>query len=157
MSIMTDAGANIFEVAARARQQQVESEIAEVQSPIEHVVVQPDSSEVNNPEVSDQVVPQSKPPLPMYPIGTQLFSYTFKSTGVTIQLPMGFERPDAVWMWEQFDRPYHIQTWMWMKRANVPKAVQRQVVSHLQPHEDEYVECFNKWFEAMGGGATSGE
>ena len=90
-----------------------------------------------------------------YPEGTQLFTYQPKNEKAeNIQLPMEFDRPNKLWLWEQSKTPYLSQTWAWLNRAGVPDSVQRQCVSLP---DDEYFEMFTQWFKAMGGGATPGE
>lgn len=105
--------------------------------------------------VNGDAKPEDKPKeLPDYPEGTKLFSYTPKSGGKPIQMPMEFDRPNKVWLWELSQQPFLVQTWQWMDRANVPKQVQRRAV---ELPDDEYTDMFNEWFKAMGGGATPGE
>jgi hypothetical protein len=116
--------------------------------------VDPEPVEAEVPEIVAVVEepPQRKS---AYPEGTQLFSYTPKDpTSEIIELPLEFEKPDKVWLWEQNQQPYLSQTWNWLDRANVPKEVQRQCVSLP---DEEYMEMFKVWFQAMGGGATPGE
>lgn len=88
-----------------------------------------------------------------YPKGTKLFTYKPKGGGEPIQFPMEFDYPDKVWLWELSLQPFLAQTWLWMKRAGVPKEVQRQAV--MLP-DDEYPDLFEEWFKAVGG-TTLGE
>lgn len=115
-------------------------------------------SEVRPPE---EFVPREKPgppgpPAGLYPDGAELFSYTPKSTGETIWFPLKFEAPTAVWVWELYDKPFHVQTWQWMKQADIPRAMQRKAVELMDGQPDEYMELFNQWLKAMGG-VTPGE
>jgi len=97
-----------------------------------------------------------KPPAGLYPEETELFSFTARSTGETIWLPKYFEQPTAVWIWELYDKPFHVQTWEWMKLAKVPKVMQRKVVAVMDADPSEYMDLFNSWLtEAQG--ATAGE
>lgn len=89
-----------------------------------------------------------------YPEGTRLYTYKPKDGGLPIQFPMEFEHPDKVWLWELNNQPFLAQTWAWMRRAGVPKVVQRQ--AQFLPDE-EYPILFEQWFAAMGGGAKPGE
>lgn len=88
-----------------------------------------------------------------YPEGTKLWTYKSKA-GETIELPLEFDKPDKLWLWELKDQPFLSQTWAWLERAGVPRDVQRQCVSLP---DDEYMDMFSDWFSAMGGGATPGE
>ena len=97
----------------------------------------------------------------LYPEGVKLFAYQPKGgdkpkigPNETIYLPLEFERPSKVWLWELSIQPFLAQSWAWMNMAGAPRTVQRQCVSLP---DGEYMEMFNKWFEAMGGGATPGE
>jgi hypothetical protein len=96
------------------------------------------------------------PPKGMYPEGAKLFSHTIKATGETVWFPMEFEQPKALEVFDVHDKPFHVQSWAWMKWANVPRQVQRQVVPLLDEHPDEYLELFNAWMQAVGG-VTVGE
>lgn len=88
-----------------------------------------------------------------YAKDAELFAYT--PTGYeTIWLPMKFDSPDAVWLWELYSKPFHVQTWEWMNLAGVPRRMQRKAVELLRDNEKEYVEMFNSWFKAMGGGSA---
>jgi hypothetical protein len=98
-----------------------------------------------------------KPPEGMYPEGTELFSYTSKATGETIWFPMKFEEPSLKWVWNLYDKPYHVVTWEWMKQAQIPREMQSLAVDLMDDHPDEYLDLFNKWFEARGVNVTPGE
>lgn len=96
------------------------------------------------------------PPVGTYPVGAELFSYTPSSGKGDIWFPLEITQPDPVWLWEMYDKPFHVQSWEWMKLADIPKSMQRKAVELLRDAPDEYLELFNKWFAAMGG-ATAGE
>jgi hypothetical protein len=108
------------------------------------------NSEVRPPE---QFVPKVKPGPPegLYPDDAELYSYTPRSTGETIWFPMKFEQPKAVQVWELYDKPLHVQSWSWMKWANIPRIMQRKAVELLDSSPDEYLELFDGWFAAVGG------
>jgi hypothetical protein len=90
-----------------------------------------------------------------YPKGTKLFTYKPKDGGDPILLPLdGFERPDKVWLFDLSELPVLSQTWSWLRRAKVPKSVQRQAQFLPDP---EYFAMFDVWFAAMRAGATAGE
>ena len=115
------------------------------------------NSEVRPPEeykVEDKVDPSL--PVGLYPDGAKLFTYTSKTTGETISLPLEFDSPKAVWVWDLYDKPFHVQTWEWMKLANVPRMVQRKAVQLLDDAPDEYLDLFNSWLDAVGG-VSAGE
>lgn len=108
----------------------------------------------------DAVAAQAKSP---YPEGVKFFSYTPKGGGDPILLAInGFEPPTKVWLFDLSQQPILSQTWAWMRKANVPKDIQRQC--QLLP-DVEYFEMFDQWFDAMkaarGGGpkgaVTSGK
>lgn len=105
-----------------------------------------------------EYVYRAKPGAPegMYPEGVELFSYTPKSTGDTIWFPMTFQQPSFEAVWELSDKQFHVQSWAWMRWADIPKAMQRKAVKLMDEHPDEYLDLFEKWFKAMGG-ATPGE
>jgi hypothetical protein len=98
------------------------------------------------------------PPEGLYPEDAELFSYTPNSTGETIWFPMAFEQPDAVWLWEMYEKPFHVQSWEWMKWAKIPRLMQRKAVELMRDNPDEYLDMFDQWFKAMSGGlAKPGE
>jgi hypothetical protein len=116
------------------------------------------SSEVRPPQeftVTEKVEPEADDGL--YPAGTELFTYTPKSTGIPIRFPMHIEQPDFLWLWEQYERPFHVQSWEWMKLADIPKPMQRKAAVLGRDFPDEYLDLFDQWFKAMGGGARPGE
>jgi hypothetical protein len=121
--------------------------------------IQTDEVVASGPELKLEVTEGDSPEKPKtkshYPEGTKLFRYQPKGGGEIIEFPMEFENPSKEWLWELNDMPFLVQTWAWMRKANVPKPVQRLAV-RLQD-DDEYAEMFKQWFAAMGGGATPGE
>jgi hypothetical protein len=98
------------------------------------------------------------PPEGTYPEGTELFSYT-PTNGETIWFPLnGFQMPGAVWLWEQYEKPFHAQSWEWMNRAKIPRWMQRKAVELEENNLSEYMDMFEQWFKALSGGtATPGE
>lgn len=107
---------------------------------------------VRAPEMVAESPKQDGPPEGMYPEGARLFSYKSKS-GVTIWLPLDFPQPTAVQVWETHDKPPNFQTWQWMKWANVPRPMQRQIVELLDSSPDEYYGLFDQWMITTRGGA----
>lgn len=91
---------------------------------------------------------------PDYPSGTKLFTYKPADGRAPIQFPLEFEYPNKVWLWKLNKQPFLAQTWAWMTRAKVPDAIQLRA---QELPDEEYPILFEKWFEAMGGGATPGE
>lgn len=82
-----------------------------------------------------------------YPEGVQYFSYQPKGGGEPILLALnGFTPPDKVWHFDVAQLPPLTQTWKWMDRANVPKAIQRQ--AQMLP-DSEYFDMFDEWFDVM--------
>lgn len=111
------------------------------------------NSEVQPPE---EYVIKDKPksqtlPAGLYPEGTRLYTFKAKSTGETIHFPMEFEQPNAVWIWALYDKPFHVQTWEWMKQAKIPRIMQRKAVEIMDADPSEYMDLFNGWLEAVGG------
>lgn len=106
---------------------------------------------------AEQFVPIEKfgPPKGVYPEDAELFSYTPK-VGETIWFPMEFKQPTALQVWEQYDLPIHVQTWEWMKWADMPKSMQRRAVELLDNDPVEYMEMFNQWMRATGRGGPAG-
>jgi len=106
---------------------------------------------------AEQFIPIEKfgPPKGLYPEDAELFSFTPKF-GETIWFPMEFPQPTAVQVWEQYDLPWNVQTWQWMKWAKVPKAMQRKAVELLDRSQDEYLTLFNTWMQAMGKAPQDG-
>lgn len=87
---------------------------------------------------------QAKSP---YPEGVNFFSYQPKAGGDPILLAInGFESPDKLWHFDVAQLPILSQTWKWMERANIPKAIQRQ--AQALP-DGEYFKMFDEWFEIM--------
>jgi len=115
------------------------------------------NSEVQPPEefVTEKPQPQG-PPAGLYPEDVRLYTFKAKSTGQTIYFPMDFDQPTAVWMWALYDKPFHVQTWEWMKLASVPKLMQRKAVEVMDADPSEYMDLFNGWLNAVGG-TTPGE
>jgi hypothetical protein len=115
--------------------------------PLEGEVGQPEQDRFE----AQQFIPIEKfgPPKGMYPEDTELFAFTPKE-GDTIWFPMEFPAPTQEQVWEQYDLPWNVQTWQWMKWANVPKAMQRKAVQLADRSLDEYVELFNQWMAATG-------
>jgi hypothetical protein len=91
------------------------------------------------------------PPPGMYPADAELFSYTSKATGETIWFPMKFEQPKFSQIWETYDKPWHVQTWEYMRWAKIPKAMQRLAARLGDVAPDEYLDLFNGWLSAIGG------
>jgi hypothetical protein len=106
---------------------------------------------------AEQFIPIEKfgPPKGMYPEDAELFSFTPKF-GDTIWFPMDFPQPTAVQVWEQYDLPWNVQTWQWMKWAKVPKVMQRKAVELLDRDQDEYLTLFNQWMRATGRAPQDG-
>lgn len=94
---------------------------------------------------------QDGPPPGLYPAGAKLFSFKSKSTGETIWFPTQFESPKAVWIWALYDKPPHVQTWEWMRHANIPKLMQRKAVEIMDADPSEYMDLFNQWLDVVGG------
>lgn len=90
-----------------------------------------------------------------YPKGIRVFTYKPKDGSEPILLAMnGFDAPSKVWLFDLAAMPTLSQTWAWMRKANIPREIQRQ--AQLLP-DAEYFEMFDKWFEAMKARTTSGE
>jgi hypothetical protein len=94
---------------------------------------------------------QAKSP---YPEGVQYYEYKPQDGGKSILLALnGFDPPDKLWFFDLAQLPKLSQTWLWMDRAKVPKAIQRQ--AQMLP-DAEYFKMFDEWFEVMklmrGGG-----
>lgn len=103
-------------------------------SPTEHV-------ELPTPDDAER---QAKSP---YPKGVRVFSYQPKDGSEPILLAMnGFETPDKLWHFDVAQLPILSQTWKWMERAKIPKAIQRQAQMLPDP---EYFKMFDQWFNAM--------
>jgi hypothetical protein len=124
------------------------------QAEVDRLMQEPLPGEVAEPDERfepEQFVPIEKfgPPKGMYPEDAELFSFTPKF-GDTIWFPMEFPQPTAVQVWEQYDLPWNVQTWQWMKWAKVPKAMQRKAVELLDRSQDEYLTLFNMWMQATG-------
>lgn len=124
----------------------------------EQIVTSEDADAVNPPELVAESVPVEPeapktfgPPEGMYPEDAELFSYTPKGGAEPIWFPMKFEQPDAVRAWELYDKPFHVQSWEWMKWAKIPRLMQRRAVELLRDSPDEYLDLFNKWMQAAGG------
>lgn len=110
------------------------------------------NSEVNPPEeyvIEDKPRSQTAPD-GLYPEGTRLYTFTAKSTGETIYFPLVFEQPNAVWIWELYDKPFHVQTWEWMRQAKIPRIMQRKAVQVMDADPSEYMDLFNGWLQAAG-------
>lgn len=89
-----------------------------------------------------------------YPEGVQVFSYQPKDGSEPILLAMdGFEVPGKLWHFDIAQLPILSQTWAWMRKANIPKDIQRR--AQMLP-DSEYFDMFDEWFEVMqkmrGGG-----
>lgn len=95
----------------------------------------------------------------LYPEGTKLFWYHPKAENAEpIPLPsVVFNQPDKVFFFElhQVRRNPFTQMYMWMDRFEVPVVLQRHIVNTVD--DREFFEMCDKWMEAVGGGATSGE
>lgn len=106
------------------------------------------------PKPDDVAAQAKKPP---YPETVTVYAYKPKGGGPPILLAMdGFEVPDKLWHFDNSQFPILTQTWNWMRRANIPKDIQRQ--TQLLP-DSEYFDMFDEWFEAMRilrGGAPKG-
>jgi hypothetical protein len=107
-------------------------------------------------EPEPQEIQHFGPPKGLYPDDAELFSYTSKTTGETIWFPMKFEQPRFSQVWETYDKPWHVQTWEYMRWANIPKAMQRKAAQLFDVAPDEYLDLFNSWMTAVGG-TTLGE
>lgn len=84
-----------------------------------------------------------------------MFSYKPKDGSEPILLAMnGFDAPNKVWLFDLAQQPVLSQTWAWMRKANIPKDIQRQ--AQMLP-DDEYFKMFDAWFDAMKARTTSGE
>ncbi len=119
-------------------------------------------------EPSSRATDPPKPELPkpannsfekLYPEGTKLFWYHPKAENAEpIPLPsVVFNQPDKVFFFDlhQVRRNPFTQMYMWMDRFEVPIALQRHIVSTVD--DREFFDMCDKWMEAVGGGATSGE
>jgi hypothetical protein len=89
-----------------------------------------------------------------YPEGVHVFSYQPKDGSEPILLALdGFEVPDKLWHFDMAQLPILSQTWAWMRKANIPKEIQRRAQMLPDP---EYFDMFDEWFEVMkqmrGGG-----
>ena len=111
------------------------------------------NSEVRPPEefVVDESRKPQGPPDGLYPEDTRLWSFKAQSTGETIYLPLDIEPTTAVWLWALYDKPFHVQTWEWMRHAKVPKLMQRKAVEVMDANPSEYMDLFNGWLKAVGG------
>jgi hypothetical protein len=94
------------------------------------------------------------PPPGIYPEGAELFSFTPDTTGETIWFPLDFRQPDMVWLWEMYEKPFHVQSWEWMKKAEIPRDIQRKAVELGRDNPAEYMEMFAQWFAALSGGSA---
>jgi len=126
---------------------------------------------VTQPAAPELFVEKPKPPTPqlpkpadnpfekLYPEGTKLFWYHPKAENAEpIPLPsVVFNQPDKVFFFElhQLRRNPFTQMYMWMDRFEVPTALQRHIVNTVD--DREFFDMCDKWMEAIGGGATSGE
>ena len=136
-------------------------EHAAVREPQEFTILAPPESQVAIQSGGEQYMSVEEfrkklggPPEGTYPEGTELFSFT-PSTGTgTIWFPMVFEQPDAVWLWEQYEKPFHVQSWEWMKRAQIPRSMQRKAVELMRDNPDEYMDMFGQWFKVLSGGTA---
>lgn len=83
-----------------------------------------------------------------YPEGIGVWAYQPKDDNAPpILLPTsGFQPTNKLWHFDLAQLPILAQTWRWMDRANVPKAIQRQA---QELDDGEYFAMFNKWFEVM--------
>jgi hypothetical protein len=92
----------------------------------------------------EKVEAQAKSP---YPEGVQYYSYQPKDGSEPILLALnGFDPPDKLWFFDLAQLPKLSQTWLWMERAGVPRAIQRQ--AQMLP-DTEYFAMFDEWFEIM--------
>ena len=95
----------------------------------------------------------------LYPEGTKLFWYYPKDESAEpIPLPVVvFNQPDKLFFFElhQVRRNPYTQMYMWMDRFEVPTQLQRHIVSTVG--DQEFFDMCDKWMQAVGGGATSGE
>jgi hypothetical protein len=136
--------------ASKRTAAQRNSETAQVESS-EDVAVPENNGHSTNGATKLNGVASTKPPKGMYPDDTELFAFTPQSTNETIWFPKLFKQPDAVTAWELYDKPFHVQTWEWMKWAEIPRAMQRKAVELLDKSPDEYIELFNAWMQQAGG------
>jgi len=82
-----------------------------------------------------------------YPVGVQFFSYQPKDGSDPILLAInGFDNPDKLWFFDLAQLPKLSQTWRWMDKAGVPKAIQRRAQSLP---DEEYFGMLDEWFETM--------
>jgi hypothetical protein len=97
-----------------------------------------------------------------YPEGVSVWVYQPKDEKLApIVLPTsGFQPTNKLWHFDLAQLPILAQTWKWMDRANVPKAIQRQT----QLLDDgEYFAMFNEWLaivmadRAPKGAVTAGK
>ena len=128
--------------------------VLEITDPEPVEAKEPDEMGTVEKMVATQGISPAESARSLYPKGTELFSWNPKGGGETLLLPMEFEKPDKVWLWDQAKLPFLSQTFRWMEKANVPNDIQRKVCALP---DDEYMEMFGEWFKAMGGGATPGE
>lgn len=84
------------------------------------------------------------------------FTYTPKGNSCEpIVLPVdGFELPsigtpeDRVWLYDYNELPLHEQVWIWLRRANVDRAVAHRVVSLPMTEQFDMV---NDWLKVKAG------
>jgi hypothetical protein len=128
--------------------------------------------QINPPELFEPSSRATDPPTPpelpkpanngfeaLYPEGTKLFWYHPKAeTADPIPLPtVVHNQPDKVFFFDlhQVRRNPYTQMYMWMDRFEVPTQLQRHIVNTVD--DREFFDMCDKWMEAVGGGATSGE
>lgn len=112
--------------------------------------------EFESKDVEQEPIKHFGPPKGLYPDDAELYSYTSKTTGQTIWFPMKFESPKFSQVWETYDMKWHVQTWEYMRWAEIPKPMQRMAAQLFDVAPDEYMELFNGWIKAVGG-MTLGE
>lgn len=135
--------------AARKDTPKTTTPVDEVKDDLQPELFEPRVEQPKEPE--PQVIKHFGPPPGMYPEDAELFSYTSKVTGETIWFPMKFEQPKFSQVWELYDKPWHVQSWEYMRWANIPKSMQRKAAELFDVAPDEYLELFNQWMKAVGG------
>lgn len=116
--------------------------------PVEHVDKPKEVNLFEGLPTPEAAAEQVKSP---YPVGIEVFTYQPNDeSAAPILLPTsGFQPGDKLWHFDLAQLPILAQTWKWMDRANVPKAIQRQA---QLLDDSEYFAMFNKWFDVMKQG-----
>lgn len=107
----------------------------------------PPASVVDRMVAAGLPAPEQVEPKGPYPKNVRVFAYQPKDGSEPILLALnGFEKPTKVWLFDLSQQPVLSQTWAWMRKANVPKDIQRRA-NLLE--DAEYFDMFDQWFAAM--------